>query len=231
MRLSRSNYMIASQGNLKSPGCSFIKVKPGFRRTWKFWKYGLFVANSGKLGKFQIKKKIVKFFVATNSLIFWLLNKLLVNTMIFLSVILLWARGGEGTQKWTPQDRERGSKLVENLWWPFMDDGQHIFYWWGTRGEIMYLLPHWGKWQGYLNGNSGKLKEIFFELFCLKPENRWPWKWQRYYSWPFLVGGRLVLKTKFGLSKLSEGKALIRCSIRDNEYHLKVGKNWNHSSF
>ena len=62
MRLSRSNYMIASPGNLKSPGCSFIKVKPGFRRTWKFWKYGLFVANSGKLGKFQIKKKNRKIF-------------------------------------------------------------------------------------------------------------------------------------------------------------------------
>lgn len=109
MRLSRSNYMIASQGNLKSPGCSFIKVKPGFRRTWKFWKYGLFVASSGKLGKFQIKKKIVKFFVATNSLIFWLLNKLLVNTMIFLSNTIV----GEGWRGYTEVDTPGQGKRVK----------------------------------------------------------------------------------------------------------------------
>ena len=36
---------------------------------------------------------------------------------------------GEGTQKWTPLNRGRGSKLVENLWRSFMDDYQHIFYW------------------------------------------------------------------------------------------------------
>ena len=45
-----------------------------------------------------------------------------------LQNVPLWTRGREGTQKWTPQDKERGSKLVKNLRMTFVDDGQHIFY-------------------------------------------------------------------------------------------------------
>ena len=36
-------------------------------------------------------------------------------------------RGGKGTQKWTPLNKGRGSKLVEHQWRSFMDDDQFIF--------------------------------------------------------------------------------------------------------
>ena len=69
-------------------------------------------------------------------------------------------RSGEDTQKWAPLDKARESKLVWNLWRCFMDDGQHIF---GEelKEKISICCTTWGKWNGYLNGNSGKTFWIF----------------------------------------------------------------------
>ena len=35
--------------------------------------------------------------------------------------------GGGGAQRWTPLDRERGSKVVQNVRTSFIDDRRHIF--------------------------------------------------------------------------------------------------------
>ena len=72
---------------------------------------------------------------------------------------------GEGTQKWTPLNGGRGSKLVENLWMII----NTFFIGEELREKSIYLLLLSGKMTWLFEWNPRENQGKCFELFCLKP--------------------------------------------------------------